>query len=93
MQSEINALERYTRGFNIRIMGMTEHEDEDCVASVQNLLHDSFDITEPVIENAHRVGSTRVGKPRQIIPVSIAVPPAVTSWPKHARDSRTPNTA
>ena len=67
MQSEINALERYTRGFNIRIMGMTENEDEDCVASVQNLLHDSFDITEPVIENAHRVGSTRAGKPRQMI--------------------------
>ena len=67
MQSEINALERYTRGFNIRIMGMTEHEDEDCVASIQNLLHDSFDITEPVIENTHRVESTRVGKPRQII--------------------------
>ena len=67
MQSEINALERYTCGFNIRIMGMTEHEDWDCVASVQNLLHDSFDITEPVIENAHRVGTTRVGKPRQMI--------------------------
>ena len=67
MQSEINSLERYTRGFNIRIMGMHEEEEEDCVASVQKLLQDLFDIAGPVIENAHRVGPAKEGRPRQMI--------------------------
>ena len=67
MQSEINALERYTRGFNVRVMGIPEEEGEDCVTRVNRMLHDHFGISDPAIENAHRVGKARDGKPRQVI--------------------------
>ena len=67
MQSEINALERYTRGFNVRIMGISEEDGEDYVARVQQVLNDHFGISDSVIENAHRVGKANVGKPRQVI--------------------------
>ena len=46
MQSEINALERYTRGFNIRIMGISEEDGEDCVARVQQVLNYHFGISD-----------------------------------------------
>ena len=67
MESEINALERYTRGFNIRILGMEEQEGETCITLVNELLNEYFDLSEPAIENAHRVGIARAGKPRQVI--------------------------
>ena len=67
MESEINAFERYTRGFNIRILGMGEQEGEDCIMRVNELLNEYFDLSEPAIENAHRVGIARAGKPRQVI--------------------------
>ena len=67
MQSEINALERYTRGFNVRVMGIPDEEGEDCVTRVSRMLHDHFGISDPVIENAHRVGKARDGKTRQVI--------------------------
>ena len=67
VESEINSLERYTRGFNIRILGVAEHDGEDCIGRVQELLSDYFNVSEPVIENAHRVGVSRAGKPRQLI--------------------------
>ena len=67
MQSEINALERYTRGFKVRVMGIPEEEGEDCVTRVSRMLHDHFGISDPAIENAHRVGKARDGKTRQVI--------------------------
>ena len=67
MESEINSLERHTRGFNIRILGVAEHDGEDCIGRVQELLSDYLNVSEPVIENAHRVGVSRAGKPRQLI--------------------------
>ena len=67
MESEINALERYTRGFNIRIMGITEEEGEDCVSRVHQVLNAHFGISDHVIENVHRVGRARQDHPRQVI--------------------------
>ena len=67
MESEINSLERYTRGFNIRIMGVAKHDDEYCIGRIQELLSEFFNVSEPVIENAHRVGISRAGKPRRLI--------------------------
>ena len=64
---EMNNLQRYTRGFNIRILGMAEDENEDCVASVNNLLKDYFDTPGFPIENAHRTGKRIGGKPRHMI--------------------------
>lgn len=67
MASDLNSLERYTRSFNFRILGMPETVDENCVLSVQKILKDHFGITNSVIENAHRVGISKGGKPRQMI--------------------------
>ena len=67
LDNEMNNLQRYTRGFNIRILGMAEDENEDCVASVDNLLKDYFDISGFPIENAHRIGKRIAGKPRHMI--------------------------
>ena len=46
---------------------MHEEEEEDCVASVHKLLQDLFDVSGSVIENAHRVGPAKEGRPRQMI--------------------------
>ena len=67
MTSDLNSLERYTRSFNFRILGLPESEDENCMDSVRQILKDKFDIEAPVIENAHRVGISRGDKPRQMI--------------------------
>ena len=63
----MNNLQRYTRGFNIRILGVMEEENENCIDSVENILKDYFDVSEHVIENAHRTGKRIGGKPRHII--------------------------
>ena len=46
---------------------MAEEEHEDCVASVDNLLKNHFDVTAgPIIENTHHIGKRIAGKPRHI---------------------------
>ena len=63
----MNALQRYTRGFNICILGVPEDDEENCVTRVENLLHDHFNTEGSIIENPHRVGTANRGKPRQMI--------------------------
>ena len=67
LETEMNNLQRYTRGFNIRILGVTEEENENCIESVENILKDYFNVSGRVIENAHRTGKRIGGKPRHII--------------------------
>ena len=67
METDLNSLERYTRSFNFRILGLPERKDENCVDSVHQILNDKFGIATTVIENAHRVGLSRDDKPRQMI--------------------------
>ena len=67
MTSDLNSLERYTRSFNCRILGLPENEGENCIDSVRQILKDKFDIEAPVIENAHRVEVSHGDKPRQMI--------------------------
>ena len=67
MTSDLNSLERYTRLFNFRILGLPESKGENCIDSVRQILKDKFDIEAPVIENAHRVGISRGDKRRQMI--------------------------
>ena len=67
ISSDLNSLERYTRLFNFRILGLRESEVENCINSVRQILKDKFDIEAPVIENAHRVGISRGDKPCQMI--------------------------
>ena len=67
VETELNALRRYTRGFNIRIICMPESDRENCITSIQVVLKEKFGLNSPVIENAHRVGSNRGGKLREVI--------------------------
>ena len=67
LETELNAIQRYTRGFNIRIVGLPETDNENCVSSIQEILEDKFEVTSLAIENAHRVGRYQRGKPRQVI--------------------------
>lgn len=61
-------LERYSRDFNIRVVGVVEEDGEDCLAVIRNyltLLGFKEDVGE--VENAHRTGKRREDKPRNII--------------------------
>lgn len=61
-------LERYSRDFDIRVVGVVEEDGEDCLAVIQNyltLLGFEEDVGE--VENAHRTGKRREDKPRNII--------------------------
>ena len=66
-QSETNNLQRYTRSFNVRFLDIPEQEREDCVATVGGLVSKQFGVPPGAIENAHRVGQSSGGKPRQMI--------------------------
>ena len=94
MESEINALERYTSGFNIRIIGITEEEGEDCVSRVHKVLNGHFAIYRTMLLRTP-IASVR---PDRIIRakssrVSTAAPSAVTSWWGREINWRTPTFA
>ena len=61
------ALERYSRGFNLRFYKVPEQTGEDCIVTLGKII--SKDLKQkPVIENAHRVGPSRDdGSPHPII--------------------------
>ena len=59
-------LERYSRDFNLRFLNIPEEQEEDCVEKLQNILYDTLGY-QANIENAHRTGRRRSGKPRHII--------------------------
>ena len=67
LQSETNNLQRYTRSYNVRVLGIPEKDREDCMATVEDILSRYFDVPVGAIENAHRVGKSSGGKPRQLI--------------------------
>ena len=61
-------MERHSRDFNIRVLGVVEEEGEDCLSIIQ----DFFELlglrdAGGEVENAHRTGKKRDGKPRHII--------------------------
>ena len=71
LQEEINDCQRYSRGFNLRFVGLPEEshpEKEDCIRKVQDLIESRLKI-QVQIENAHRVGRVRaeISAPRHII--------------------------
>ena len=59
-------LERYSRDFNLRFLNIPEEDEEDCISKLQNILHETLGY-QANIENAHRTGRRRPGKPRHII--------------------------
>ncbi|CAF0917137.1 unnamed protein product [Didymodactylos carnosus] len=63
-------LERYNRSFNLRFYGFEERGTNDNIEKrVSEFLTKNLEIKihHPVIENCHRAGVKRVGKPRPII--------------------------
>ena len=68
LKRRVERLERYSRDFNIRVVGVVEQDGEDCLLIIRNyltLLGFEYDLGE--IENAHRTGRKREEKPRNII--------------------------
>lgn len=65
----LQALERYSRDFNLRFYNIPENPGENCVEKLQTMLSDDLGI-KPMIENAHRIGRPRTGAasdPRPVI--------------------------
>ena len=66
-----NDMERHSRSWNIRVIGIPEENDEDCIDKVEQILREKFEIEEAreggAIENAHRDGPKKPGRARHII--------------------------
>ena len=61
------ALERYSRGFNLRFYKVPEQTGKDCIVTLGKIIPKDLK-QKPVIENAHRVGPSRDdGSPRPTI--------------------------
>lgn len=68
LKNRLEHLERYSRDFNIRVLGVNENEGEDCMAIVLNFITSlGLEDAEAEVENAHRTGKKRDDKPRPII--------------------------
>ena len=68
-----NKLERFSRRNNMRLIGVEEKADEDAEKLVKDILKDKFNMTNAVIERAHRVGppggegARTANRPRHIL--------------------------
>ena len=61
-------LGRYSRDFNIRVLGVNEDEGEDCVMIITDFITSlGFKDAAAEAENAHRTGKKQDDKPRPII--------------------------
>ena len=69
LQSAIDNMQRYSRNFNLRFVGVPEEEHplrENCIQKVQDLIYEHLNL-EVDLENAHRVGQSREDLPRHIL--------------------------
>ena len=68
LKTRVEHLERYSRDFNIRVIGVVEQDGEDCLSIIQDYLTLlGFKDDAGKIENTHRTGRKREEKPRNII--------------------------
>ena len=68
LRKRLEHLERYSRDFNIRVLGVNEDEGEECMTKITDLITSlGFQDATSEIENAHRTGKKRNDKPRPII--------------------------
>ena len=68
LKTRVERLKRYSRDFNIRVIGVIEQDGEDCLSIIRDyftLLGFEDDVGE--IENACRTGRKHEEKPRNII--------------------------
>ena len=69
LQKLLDDSQRYSRGFNLRFLGIAEEEEpqkEDCIRKIDQLIEKQLNIKVD-IENAHRTGRSIGGRPRHII--------------------------
>ena len=60
--------ERYSRHFNIRILGVSEEDGEDCMAIILDYITPlGFKHAEAEVENTHHTGKKQGERPRRII--------------------------
>ena len=68
LKKRLEHLERYSRDFNIRVLGVNEDESEDCMTIILDFITSlGFEDAAAEVENAHRTGKKRDDKPRPII--------------------------
>ena len=65
---KLEHLERYSRDFNVRILGVSEEDGEDCMAIILDYITClGFEHAEAEVENAHRTEKKQGERPRHII--------------------------
>ena len=65
LKEKIDNLERFSRDFNIRLLGVNEDEGEDCMDIILDYITSlGFESASMEVENVHRIGKN---KPRPII--------------------------
>ena len=68
LKKRLEHLERYSRDYNIRVLGVNEDEGEDCMTIILDFITSlGFEDAAAEVENAHRTGKKRDDKPRPII--------------------------
>ena len=67
LQDQMDNMERFSRSFNLRFLGIPEQDGrEDCVSKLENLIKSTLGL-DVSIENAHRTGRSIRGNPRHVI--------------------------
>ena len=69
LQNRLDDTERYSRGYNLRFLGLPEETDpskEYCKGKIEELIQSRLELNVD-IENAHRTGRQRPDNPRPII--------------------------
>ena len=70
LKNKCNKLERFSRRNNIRIIGRKVGKGENCISTVDKILHEKFGLTHVKIERAHPDGPTKNspdGTPQHIL--------------------------
>lgn len=64
---QLNKLERFSRRNNIRIIGLPQDKNEDCLALTTKILEEKFDLHNIKLERAHRDGPKIQGRPQHLL--------------------------
>ena len=64
---KLNKLERFSRRNNVRIIGLPQDKNEDCIALTTNILEDKFGMHDVKLERAHRDGPKIQGRPQHLL--------------------------
>jgi len=68
LRKKLEHMERYSRDFNIRVLGVSKEDGEDCMMKILNYITRlGFENVEAEVENAHRTGKKPGERPRHII--------------------------